>query len=47
MMELGAGLENKRTNMDAAYICAKGIAYILLSVATALRFVGIATTLKS
>ena len=47
MPEFGAGLANGGTNMDAAYICVKGIAYILLSVAVALGVVGATTTLKS
>ena len=47
MMELGAGLANGGINMDAAYICVKGIAYILLSVAATLGVDGATTTLKS
>ena len=47
MMELGAGLANEGTNMNAAYICVKGIAYILLSVAIALGGAGATTTFTS
>jgi len=47
MMELEAGLANEETNMDAAYIRVKGIAYILLSDAAALGVVGAATTFTS
>jgi hypothetical protein len=37
MMELGAGLANEGTDMDAVYKCVEGIAYIFLSDATALE----------
>jgi hypothetical protein len=47
MMELGAGLANRGTNMDAAYVYVKGVAYILLNVAVALGVDGATTTLKS
>ena len=36
MMEVGAGLANEGADMDAVYKCVKGIAYNLLSDATAL-----------
>ena len=44
MMELGAGLANEWTNMDAAYICVKGIAYMLLSAVSASSGAGATTT---
>ena len=47
MTELGAGLANEGTNMDAVYIRVKGIAYILLTAATALGGDGAAITFTS
>ena len=47
MMELGAGLANGGTNMNTAYMHVKGIAYILLSAASALGLARAATSLKS
>ncbi len=48
MMELGAGLANGGTNIGRIYvICVKGIAYILVIVATALGVARATIPLKS
>ena len=47
MMKLGAGIANKGADMDAVYTCVKGIAYIMLSDATALGGDGATTTFTS
>ena len=47
MMELGAGLANTGTDMDAVYKCVEGIAYILLSDVTALEGDRATTTFTS
>ncbi len=45
MIEFGTGLEHG--NMDAAFICVQGNAYILFSVAATHGVVGVARTIQS
>ena len=47
MMEFGAGLAHGGTNMDAAYIYAMGISYILFSAAVAYVVDGATRTIQS